>query len=235
MAEDKWLTAERERVYRSISSRVVTAFHVPSMPADDKLVDYSEEWDNLLSRMPFQCIRIVYPTGMPDHRGVTVQIDVVVESMPDISSEDDVLASSSFRLHVSGPGPNGQVRSFDTFEFLNDTRKTVWTRQMARLLELLRDSRNRYIDKPLSRQVKRAMGIKVPNYHEYIIVDRRDIKPDDDAKRWSEIARRHPYLHAVRSHMRMLECGRLIQVRAHTRGKGILFQVKDYKVMAGVN
>ena len=42
----------------------------------------------------------------------------------------------------------------------------------------------------------------------------------------------HPILHAVRAHLRHYQSGMVVKVRAHSRGHGELFQVKDYRIPA---
>jgi hypothetical protein len=221
---DPELNAHREKVYRHLMPRVITAFHIPLTPIDKVRVT-EKEWADLLRTLPFPCIKIVTPTQRVDP-GESLSKDMIIEIE---RSGNAVTVTWSNKVRVitddfisdmySIPGDHPRAQPVDI---------------VCRLLTLLRDSRNRYIEKPVSRQVKRAQGIKAPDYHEYIIIDRRDIKPEDDARPWKDISRRMPYLHAVRAHLRRLECGRLVQVRAHTRGKGTLFQVKDYAVVGSV-
>ena len=89
----------------------------------------------------------------------------------------------------------------------------------------------RYIEKSVTRQQRRALGV-VPGYREYVIIRREDYRYPEGMT-LSQMYRRSPMLHAVRGHLRRLQNGRLIPVRAHARGKGQLFQVKDYEFATG--
>lgn len=208
--------------------RVITTFHVPLLRDWPETIEHNKMVE-MLEMMPFTCIRIVAPPMQLDVD--YVQFDEwVIEAFPHREGDMEGMAHLwSFKRRIVD---DGRTETFYTHG-PRDTRDAFPFPVLGHLLTLLSKSRNRYIEKPLSRQAKRALGVSVPNYHEYVIVDRRSVKEGEKAARWSEIARRHPHLHAVRAHLRRLECGRLVRVRAHTRGKGTLFQVKDYRVFGG--
>lgn len=95
------------------------------------------------------------------------------------------------------------------------------------LLRFLEDRRNRYIENPVTRQVRRAEGLS-PDYKEYIVMRKPSAKEAKTMLRLGEVFRRSPKLHVVRGHLRHLRSGRVAVIPPHARGVGTMLQVKDY-------
>jgi hypothetical protein len=104
------------------------------------------------------------------------------------------------------------------------------------LLLLLQNRKVRYVETPVTRQVRRASGFN-NSYREYIVVNVGDVKASEpNALRLRDIAKLHPALHAVRGHLRTYRADRYVnmqgktqQIAPHVRGTGDVLQVKDYR------
>lgn len=102
------------------------------------------------------------------------------------------------------------------------------------LITFLDDRRNRYIEQPVSRQVRRAEGVS-PDYKEFIVIRKPPASLAKGMLRLGEVFRRSPKLHAVRGHLRHYRADRYTNARGKVqfiepfaRGAGDMLQVKDY-------
>lgn len=236
--------------YDELLSRVVTAFYLPSYAVMDihespyqkrttwREPEYQKQMD-LLRAIPFPCIRIIRDGEPPPnsdlgqalfkktgHRPKRLTSDIVCEVRDGLfwwAGKDSIVCHDGWRQSKYMP------EDWDDYG-VNAYYELSLPRNYFDLMHLLADRQNRYVENRLSRQVRRAAGVS-PTYCEYIIVRKKEA-PLQEAYRWSEIVRRHPILHAVRAHLRHYQSGMVVKVRAHSRGHGELFQVKDYRVPA---
>ena len=100
------------------------------------------------------------------------------------------------------------------------------------LMESLSNNSARYIERPVTRQVRRASGF-AEGYREYIVIRQPSKEQRTTALRLAAIMRRHPRLHAVRGHLRHYrKTGLVVPVAAHARGGNKdtfeLLQAKNY-------
>ena len=226
-------------VFDEMLPRAMTAFYLPLPakhgeyihPVPFGTVEFARTLDALLA-IPFPCIRIVregeIPPGAPGWHGISrARSDCVCELVA-----GDFFAWGSKEVVK---WPDGKIFTRYSPEDWADWRERPAADmhlpvQYIRLMEALGDRKHRFIERDrLTRQQRRAIGV-TPEYREYIVINKRDAPAG--AHTLSEIVRRHPILHAVRAHLRHYKSGLVTPVRAHARGHGQLFQVKDYKVQA---
>jgi hypothetical protein len=97
-----------------------------------------------------------------------------------------------------------------------------------RFMQYMESREHRFIEQVVTRQQRRA-DQRPAEYRHYIILDRKSTHYPN-AHPMKALLPRLKALHSVRGHLRRLRSGDVIPVRAHTRGKGDLMQVKDYVV-----
>lgn len=184
--------------------RGTTPWFNPEVRTDPITVEEME----MLTHLPFPGIRIF------TRRGELTEEQIFFEDIDTKSDELMVLTRQT------GPGPRGSRNVV----YINGD--TIISPFSMVLFYRLKHREIRFEDVPVSRQVRRALGV-VPEYREYITITKASVNYRN-ALRLSDLVKRHPQLHAVRAHFRHLQSGRVTKVRAHSRGQGKVLQPKDY-------
>lgn len=230
------------KLFEELLQRAMTAFYMPlpwADPAPGAIIGEAPDYDEALRQIwtiPFPCIRIIRESAIPPgaegwNDCAYVHSDCVCEMDRDFrfASKETLKWPDGFvkigyvpedMPYCPDPAPPPGVKV--TYIHL--------PRPYIALMEALNDRQHRFIEgERLTRQARRALGVS-PEYREYIVVRKCDKVPG--AHTIGELFRRHPMLHAVRAHLRHYKSGLVTQVRAHARGRGEMFQVKDYRVQA---
>jgi hypothetical protein len=219
----------RER-YESILPRVVTSFHMEPTRSSEttEIEDYGpvaggfapsipfEHVRTALESIPFPCIRIVRTVlFIEDDRENRIDTEVICfgdgEKFGWCARDRD---PASGKVYYSPTGLLPDVDEGIPASYID-------------LIGALSNNSARYIEKPVSRQVRRASGF-ADGYREYIVIDKPTKEQRATAMRLSAVMRRHPRLHAVRGHLRHYKTGLTTFVKPHARGKGDMLQVKTY-------
>jgi len=206
--------AAQAEFYQSLPS-VVTTFHLPTrtMAMTDETRELSYAEVAAMPNLPYPVIRICqdsYQSGL-----LFCKTEIIAKRLMNVPLFQWSLKTIRQK--------DGKVA------YLSNVSGKHLCLEIEELLQRLRDSRHhRYLEKVLSRQVRRANDFSA-DYKEFIVIAtpcKSDVPPG--ALRLSEMIRRIPQLHAVRSHLRKLPSGNMTTVRSHTRGRGEAAQFKDY-------
>ena len=242
-------------LYEQMLPTCMTTFYLPFKPPpqDEELPDGSVPagtfWDNYVAKMPFPAIRIVRrEAGYRELRGGVVTTETICvrgdyTGSPPNLDWGTVTGDNAFFWVARDvyTHPNEKtLTAYATSESahvagLGRTTRTVIPGSFIALIDSLRDRKVRYVETPVTRQQRRAIGY-APAYREYVVIPTGDVRASEpNAMRFRDIAKAHPMLHAVRGHLRTYRAARYVNVQGtsqmiapFTRGKGDLLQVKEY-------
>jgi hypothetical protein len=215
---------EAQKLYEVGLSQVVTAFQMPRHVTDMAGQRYtlSPDLADLAARMPFANFIIREPWSLINVDGKKGQSLSGVDSIFYIRRPDGI-GFCGKRVYA-----NGRVQYFLPGEDGPDDDPIL---MLVRLYRALYERKHRFVEQPVSRQVRRAMGQeRGATYREYIVVPKDDVRYAS-GERPGAILKRLRALHAVRGHVRHLKSGRVAFVKPHIRGKlGTALQPKTYLV-----
>jgi hypothetical protein len=243
---------EKDCLWRRMLPMVVTTFYLPDAEGDlGMLTDLDESEHAKELQPPFPCIRILQNvTESEDVNGLTIpthtyNIDTIVLNegggswiwgmrfkLKNLHNGNAIIDTYPEAINHE---PMLKHEMADVREYLRAKIPHSCKRQLpmeyVALMEKLNAPGNSvgFIENPTSRQVRRALGVG-PEYREYIIVNNRREAAGRPYLTRGELFRRHPYLHAVRGHLRHYKSGRVAYVHPHLRGTGDAVQIKDYIV-----
>lgn len=231
--------------YDDALKTAVTTFILPehAVTGDPVPINLDE-----LRHMPYHSIRIVEPfsftPAVAEKLIRRASVDVTVKQQIRKGLDQTVFYLAGDRVRYAGKISTDQGKSISysdedgrdldvvgyDWPIHSQGKNTSALIILRRLLTLLNDRATRYQEQvPMNRQQRRADGVSA-EHKTYLIV-----RPKDQgyavATKSTEMLKRLKALHAVRGHMRHLSSGRLVPVRAHTRGSiGTAVQAKDYVI-----
>lgn len=233
--------------YEDALKSAVTTFVLPENVVSGELVPVDME---ALQHLPYHSIRIVEPfcitpdsaeriarrMGVADvkikqetRKGIDRTVFYLDGDRVRYAGKISTDLGTTMRYDDGGGVDPGSIGGFD-WPIHSQGKNTSALIILRRLLSFLNDRSTRYQEQPpVNRQQRRAEGL--PKEHRTYLV----VRPRDEAykiaTRSGEIMKRLRALHTVRGHMRHLSSGRIVPVRAHTRGKlGTAVQAKDYVI-----
>lgn len=205
--------------------KCVTTFYLPPMnhAEEHTLVNLNSHSDIngqqallALRNIPFPCLRVCQTVLVEDGPPMDTQVICFGDG-----SKFGWMARDHSATGVTTYSPTGVVPAVDEslpMSYIN-------------LMEVLSNNSARYVESPVSRQVRRRNGY-ADGYREYIVIRKPSKEERKSAMRLTEVFRRHPRLHAVRGHLRHYRTGLVVPIAAHARGgkKGAfeLLQAKNY-------
>jgi hypothetical protein len=224
-------TAEAARaLYEDELSKIITTFELPYHEAHLEPVHVGI--DSIIERLPFGQFAIREPFKVTDPaNGIFV---TGVEHLVVVKLDDETIALVSKMNYVL---PDGRrVTRYQPNEDTGDNSEQAASLTLLnRLYQALYKRTHRFLDAPVSRQVRRSQGLP-SEYREYIVIPRTDARYEN-ALRPSVIAKRMRTLHAVRGHLRHYRSPRYVnmqgqtqRIEPHLRGTGDALQVKKYRV-----
>ncbi|GAC1607122.1 MAG: hypothetical protein NVS3B3_09310 [Aquirhabdus sp.] len=243
-----------EGMYNVMLSHMKTTFYMP--PVVHNLdVTYSETLGDLFNSLPFANLRIVeQATFSPkaiasirdkgDLKTATLMDGSVLTESLLLQREILPTGDSNFVVvsQTKVVGKSGRVHVVYTPVYEEGTNKVQTfmgvMELVFRLVRLLKERRLRYVEREVSRQVRRAEGL-APEHKGYIIIrPDQPVAPNSIVLSKRDILRRVSKLHAVRAtyrneHLRQYKDGKIVvvsgaKVREHVRGSGTHLQPKDY-------
>lgn len=224
-------------LFDTLRPHIVTTFYLEPYTAsleEPELIEHSDpayakltEW---LYALPFPCMRIVRSLVGPycEAQGWRqLDTDVIITNLvKDNGKTTWAWAVKDTVIHLDGTRKSNYAPN-EAVHWHNQRTNNV-PASFIDLMRLLGSRVHRYVERPVSRQIRRAEGF-ASSYREYIVIRRKDAaEHTGEILTLGQIIRRHPILHAVRGHIRKYRSGLITTVRPHTRGVGELFQVKDY-------
>ena len=206
-----------ERIFTEFMHGVVASFHLPDVDSPMNVMLEGEIRTDVMM-LPFPSIRICVRFALAN--GAFGEEETIINA--EINNGE-----TTYRwIDRTRDAITGRVEYHGSHAKRLDVGTVIMPTTFLRLINVLLDRKNGYVERGASRQVRRAMGLS-PYYREYIVVSRRE---NPGCQTIGQVIRRHPRLHAVRGHLRQIRSGRLVSVKAHVRGHGEVFQVKDYVV-----
>jgi len=223
--------AELPKVFAAIRTECLTTFHLPHKTVMMKEFHVPAM---ALDKMPFDCFAVTEPFTIPAALNKQAKTDVhgVEESVLCRVDKENLLYVSKLRFEDGTVvyQPDAAVMNTQTFHNIPEL--------FFRFYNLLYSRKFRFVDEPLSRQVRRANKLPAA-YREFIVIGREDVRYAKGIPA-SAMVRRMRTLHFVRGHdrvehLRQYKDGKIIVVSSswippHARGEGKLTQAKDYKL-----
>jgi hypothetical protein len=215
---------EFERRRRGVITTFITPRWVITRPEQDDPLPAV-----VPTRLPFRSLRIIEAFEAPIIPGAETRVSGVSEFLcVEDEAEPGLLLFFEKVHYIDGPLAGLTYFLPVDLDDLNSGADAVYG--VLRLLDALENRANRYIEQPVSRPQRRALGV-APDYREYIIVPPERTPRYETAIKRADMQKRLVALHAVRGHLRRLSSGRVVPVRPHTRGNlGTGVQVKDYRI-----
>ena len=213
----------------------LTTFELPK--AEQHLERIGIDTKRIIQRLPFSNFFIREPfTFHGDGAEAGFARGVVVDGVEEllVNRIDDTAIALVGHLTWLNHPRGGRVSRFIIWTGDADEDGSSIT-VLNRLVNTLYERKHRFVDEPISRQVRKSEG-RPAQYRSYIVVPRTDVRYVS-AQRSSDIMKRMKALHAVRGHARTYRAERFVNVRGttqwidpHMRGTGDALQIKDYRV-----
>jgi hypothetical protein len=214
--------------YYEMLPLVMTTFMLPRFETRGNAITVNTE--ELLAKMPYSAFAVREPfTGFYEDGTQVTGFETALLVYD--SETSSVRITSKIEYDDRGNGRR-TVYPADVSDqgVSRDNRYAEAASIILRLYQALYGRKHRFIDKSVSRQVRRSEA-RPSGYREYIVIG-EDSREYAKASRPSEIVRRLRRFHFVRQHPRTYKkTGKTVWVKSHSRGSiGNAAQVKDYRI-----